>query len=59
MTRIFDIILLILSRLCCAREPVVPELLTEPVTVHVTEEPVTEHVTEEPLTEPFIEYYEL
>jgi hypothetical protein len=46
MTRIFDIILLILSRLLCPRERVVPEILTEPV----TEEP--EHVTE-PVIEPF------
>ena len=40
MTRIFDIILLILSRLCCAREPVVPELLTEHVTELEELEPV-------------------
>jgi hypothetical protein len=32
MTRIFDIILLILSRLLCPRERVVPEILTEPLT---------------------------
>jgi len=32
MTRIFDIILLILSRLLCPRERVVPEILTELLT---------------------------
>ena len=45
MTRIFDIILLILSRLLCPRERVVPEILTEPL------EPLTELEPEE-LAEP-------
>jgi hypothetical protein len=52
MRRTCVIILLILCRLFCHRERVVPVPVTEPV----TEEPVTEL---EPEQEPVIKYYEL
>jgi hypothetical protein len=57
MCRTCVIILLILCRLLCPRERVVPDPVTEPVTEEpVTEEPVTELKPEQ---EPVIEYYEL
>jgi len=57
MRRTCVIILLILCRLFCHRERVVPVPVTEPVTEEpVTEEPVTELKPEQ---EPVIEYYEL
>ena len=59
MCRTCVIILLILCRLFCHRERVVPDPVTEPVTEPEQDlEPVTEP---EPVTdlEPVIEYYEL
>jgi len=61
MCRTCAIILLILCRLLCPRERVVPDPVTEPVTEL---DPVTEPVTElDPVTEPVTElepvYYEL